>query len=107
MAPGNAVSQSLVPAEMRAFTAAVFVLVVSLVGAGLGPTSVGMLSDLLIHRFGLDQASLRFALPTVMIPALAAAILFHRSSVHLPAELEPLHAPAPEDEVRLADAAVG
>jgi MFS family permease len=107
MAPGNAVSQSLVPAEMRAFTAAVFVLVVSLVGAGLGPTSIGMLSDLLIHRYGLDETSLRFALPTVILPALAAAVLFHRSSVHLPAELAPLHGPVVEDEVLLADAAMG
>jgi len=103
MAPGNAVSQSLVPAEMRAFTAAVFVLVVSLVGAGLGPTSVGVFSDLLIHRLGLGETSLRFALPTVMVPALAAAILFHRSSVHLPAELVPLHGVV-EDEIRLAEA---
>jgi MFS family permease len=108
MAPGNAVSQSLVPAEMRAFTAAVFVLVVSLVGGGCGPTSIGILSDLLIHRFGLGEASLRFALPTVVIPALAAAILFHRSSVYLPAELTPLHnAQAEAEELRVADAAVG
>jgi hypothetical protein len=76
---------------MRAFTAAVFVLVVSIVGLGCGPTVVGMLSDLFVARFGLGEASLRFALPTVVIPALAAAILFHRSSVHLPAELASLH----------------
>jgi hypothetical protein len=92
---------------MRAFTAAVFVLVVSIVGLGLGPTVVGMVSDLLIDRFGLGDASLRWALPTVMIPALAAAILFHRSSVHLPAELAPLHETAAETELRAADAAVG
>ena len=108
MAPGNAVSQSLVPARMRAFTAAVFVLVVSLVGGGFGPTSVGVISDLLIHRFGLGEDSLRYALPTVVIPALAAAILFHRSSVHLPRELSPLHgAPVEQAELRLADAAAG
>ena len=108
MAPGNAVSQSLVPAHMRAFTAAVFVLVVSLVGGGCGPTSIGMLSDVLIHRFGLGDGSLRYALPTVVIPALAAAVLFHRSSVHLPRELAPLHAAAETDasELELADAAL-
>ncbi|HEX7761020.1 MAG TPA: MFS transporter [Caulobacteraceae bacterium] len=108
MAPGNAVSQSLVPAEMRAFTAAVFVLVVSIVGLGFGPTVVGMLSDLLAARFALGEASLRFALPTVVIPALAAAILFHRSSVHLPSELTALHSAATSpEELLVADAAVG
>jgi hypothetical protein len=108
LAPGNAVSQSLVPAHMRAFTAAVFVLVVSLVGGGCGPTSVGVFSDLLIHYFGLGEGSLRYALPTVVIPALAAALLFHRSSIHLPRELAPLHAVATDaGQPGLADAALG
>ncbi|WP_332770284.1 spinster family MFS transporter [Phenylobacterium sp.] len=106
MAPGNAVSQSLVPAEMRAFTAAVFVLVVNIVGLGLGPTVVGVISDLLIAEFG--DASLRYALPTVVIPALAAAILFHRSSVHLPRELPPLHrSDAEASGLKVADATAG
>ena len=46
MAPGNAMSQSLVPADMRALTSAVLVLVVSVIGLGFGPLSVGALSDL-------------------------------------------------------------
>jgi predicted MFS family arabinose efflux permease len=92
MAPGNAVSQTLAPPDMRAFTSAVFVLVVSIGGLGLGPTVVGMLSDLLINRFGLAETSLRYALPTVVLPATAAAILFWRSSVHLRHEMAPLHA---------------
>jgi hypothetical protein len=91
MAPGNAVSQSLVPADMRAFTSAVFVLVVSIGGLGLGPTVVGALSDLFADRFGMGEGSLRYALPTVIVPALAAAVLFWRSSTHLPAELRPMH----------------
>jgi predicted MFS family arabinose efflux permease len=96
MAPGNAVSQSLVPADMRAFTSAVFVLVVSIGGLGLGPTVIGVLSDVLINRFALGEASLRYALPTVVVPATAAALLFWRSSVHLRAELKPLHRVAEE-----------
>ena len=104
LAPGNAVSQSLAPPDMRAFTSAVFVLVVNLVGLGLGPTVVGALSDLLAARFGLGEAAaLRYALSTVAVPAVAAAALFWRSSVHLEAELpaaqaaaaEPLSATAP------------
>jgi predicted MFS family arabinose efflux permease len=95
MAPANAMSQSLVPADMRALTSAVLVLIVSVIGLGLGPVSVGALSDLLATHFGLGEASLRYALPTVVIPAAAAAALFYRSSIHLPRELAPLHAAAP------------
>jgi predicted MFS family arabinose efflux permease len=91
MAPANAMSQSLVPADMRALTSAVLVLIVSVIGLGFGPISVGALSDLLAHRFGLGEASLRYALPSVVFPAAAAAWLFHRSSIHLPAELAPMH----------------
>ena len=89
MAPGNAVSQTLAPPDMRAFTSAVFVLVVNLVGLGLGPTSVGLLSDLLAAHFGLGDQALRYALLSVAIPAVAAAALFWRSSVHLATELGP------------------
>lgn len=99
MAPGNAVSQSLAPPEMRAFTSAVFVLVVNLIGMGLGPTVVGMLSDLIASRLGLGDAALRYALPTVVIPALAASALFWRSGQHLPDELPPaIDNPAITDE---------
>lgn len=91
MAPANAMSQSLVPADMRALTSAVLVLVVNVIGLGLGPLSVGALSDLLAHRYGVGDQSLRYALATVAIPAVAAALLFLRSSIHLPKELSPLH----------------
>jgi len=91
LAPGNAVSQTLAPPDMRAFTSAVFVLVVSVGGQGFGPTVVGALSDLFASQGGLGEASLRYALPTVVVPALAAAVLFWRSSVHLRDEMAPLH----------------
>ena len=105
MAPGNAVSQSLVPADMRAFTSAVFVLVVSIGGLGLGPTVVGALSDLFADRFGMGETSLRYALPTVVLPALAAAALFWRSSLHLREEMAPLHRTAADDPAAPMNAA--
>jgi predicted MFS family arabinose efflux permease len=92
MAPGNAMTQTLAPPDMRAFAQAIYVLVVSLVGTGIGPTLVGVLSDLFATRFGLGEEALRYALPaTVILPTLAAAALFWRSSAHLPAELRPMH----------------
>jgi MFS family permease len=98
LAPGNAVSQSLAPPEMRAFTSAIFVLVVSLVGTGLGPTVTGVLSDAFAVRFGLGEAALRYALPTLVIPALAACALFWRAASHLPGELRALHEETPAAE---------
>ncbi|MBW8812806.1 MAG: MFS transporter [Caulobacterales bacterium] len=106
MAPGNAVSQTLAPPDMRAFTSAVFVLVVSLVGMGCGPTVVGLLSDVFADRFGLGDASLRYALPTVVIPAIAASVLFWRASVHLKHEMAPLHADVSEAGEPVEPAAV-
>ncbi|QUD90375.1 spinster family MFS transporter [Phenylobacterium montanum] len=91
MAPANAMSQSLVPADMRAFTSAMLVLVVNVIGLGLGPVSIGALSDVLAHHYGLGAASLRWALPTVAIPATVSALLFLLSSLYLPRELSPLH----------------
>jgi predicted MFS family arabinose efflux permease len=93
LAPGNAMSQSLMPANTRAFTAAVCMLSTGLLGGALGPTSVGIMSDALI-KLGYANTSLRLALLPVTLPALAAAALFYRSSVHLPKELRPLHGPA-------------
>jgi predicted MFS family arabinose efflux permease len=95
MAPGNAMSQSLVPADMRATTSAVLVIFAG-VAAGLGPFSVGVISDLLIHRLGLGETSLRYALPTVIVPATIASILFFRSAAALPKELTPMHTVAGE-----------
>jgi predicted MFS family arabinose efflux permease len=106
MAPGNAVSQSLVPADMRAFTSAVFVLVVSIGGLGLGPTVVGALSDLFADHYGMGETSLRYALPTVVLPAAAAAALFWRSSTHLRDEMAPLHQTPGAAEAAAADPAL-
>jgi hypothetical protein len=86
---------------MRAFTSAIFVLVVSLVGTGFGPTVTGLLSDLFATRFGLGEAALRYALPTCLIPALAGCAFFWRAASHLPKEMRSLHeiAPAGVNEV--------
>ena len=91
MAPGNAVSQSLAPPQMRAFTSAIFVLVVSLVGTGFGPTVTGLLSDVFAARFGLGETAVRYALPTCLIPALAGCAFFWRAASHLPKEMRSLH----------------
>lgn len=58
-----AVSHSLVGQRMRALTSAILFFVINLIGMGLGPLSVGMLSDYLAAT-GVD-ASLGYAMLTV------------------------------------------
>jgi len=58
--PIYAAVQSVAPVQMRATAAAVLLLTLNLIGMGLGPTFVGLVSDLLTPRFGAD--SLRIAL---------------------------------------------
>jgi MFS family permease len=52
--------QTLVPARMRAMAIAIVLLCANLVGMGLGPVAVGVLSDALRPLFG--EESLRYAL---------------------------------------------
>jgi MFS family permease len=60
LGPTFAITQALVPPQMRAQAAAVLLLILNLVGMGLGPQLVGILSDLLAPRFGAE--SIRWAL---------------------------------------------
>jgi MFS family permease len=71
-APITSAIQSLVPPTLRARATAVYMLSTTLVGAGLGPTLVGFLSELYGPGFG--QESLRHALLT-MTPILVGSPL--------------------------------
>ena len=72
-APFMSTTQGVVPLRMRAFAAAVSTLLSAIVGLGLGPLIVGVLSDSLTPTYGVD--ALRYALiaPTV-IPVLSGVI---------------------------------
>src|SRR5690606_20251567 len=52
LGPVTAMMQGLAGIERRATAAAVYLLLVNLVSMGLGPVSVGLVSDLLGPRFG-------------------------------------------------------
>ena len=70
--------QSLSPPAMRSTAAAVLLFVINILGLGLGPSAVGMLSDLLSDRFGAD--SLRYALLIVTTAYLWSGFHFWRAS---------------------------
>jgi len=78
LGPSLAVAHSLVPASMRALTSAVFFLVINLIGLGLGPLLIGMISDLLKTSLGVE--SLRWAMSVVIVVGLASAMMFFRTA---------------------------
>lgn len=83
MAPLVATAQSLVSPRMRAFTSAVLALTVGIIGLGLGPLVTGMLSDFLIHSYGMEKDSLRYAIAASAVPAAWACAHFLRAAHHL------------------------
>ena len=72
--PAFALLQRLVADEMRATTVAVVMLLANLIGMGVGPQIVGVLSDGLRPSFGSD--SLRYAMLSVSLVALWSAYHF-------------------------------
>ena len=85
IAPGLALVQNLTPPRARATAAAVLLLMYNIVGLGLGPLFVGMLSDRLKPQLGDD--SLRWALLGLIPFALAAAASQFAMTRHLDREL--------------------
>lgn len=78
LGPAIAVAHLLVPASMRALTSAILFLVLNLIGLGFGPLVVGIISDLLAPTFGVE--SLRWAMSSILVVSMFAAILFFAAS---------------------------
>lgn len=76
--PLVAMTQALVPLRMRALASAVFLFSNSFVGMGIGPVAVGMTSDWLQPRFGVE--SIRYALLIVVFTNVWAAFHLHRAA---------------------------
>jgi MFS family permease len=74
LGPAFALLQRLVADRMRATTLAVVMLLANLIGMGIGPQLVGVLSDLLLPALGTD--SLRYAMLGVSSAALWSAYHF-------------------------------
>jgi len=85
LGPCLAISHTLVPPAMRALTSAVLFFVLNLIGLGLGPLTVGLLSDFYAGYFGND--SLRYAMLTVGVLTAPAIVLFLLAARHLPGDL--------------------
>lgn len=87
--PGFAMTQGLVPLRMRAQSVAILLFVLNIIGLGLGPLTIGYISDLLKPAYGDD--SLRYALMFSIVTGLLGAFCYWRSSRWLPAEWKRVH----------------
>ena len=73
--PCYALVQNLSPLEIRAFSAAFYMFVISLIGLGLGPVYIGVVSDMLAATMG-EATGLQVALTSLAPVWMLAAILF-------------------------------
>jgi predicted MFS family arabinose efflux permease len=87
--PALAMTQGLVPLRMRAQSVAILLFVLNIIGLGLGPLTIGYISDLLKPAYGND--SLRYALMFSIVTGLMGAFCYWRSSRWLPAEWKRVH----------------
>jgi MFS family permease len=83
--PAWAVLQSVTPPHMRAMAAAVLLFLVNLIGLGMGPQLIGILSDLL--RSEPAYAGLQRAIVIVCSVSLLASVFFYLTSKSLKVDL--------------------
>lgn len=81
LGPAFAMTQALVGLRMRAVASAILLLVLNLVGMGLGPYFVGLVSKYLEPSYGIY--SLRYALCISLIFNIVAATLYFLGSRHV------------------------
>src|SRR3546814_8592093 len=84
VAPALALVQNLTPPRSRATAAAVLMLMFNIVGLGLGPLFIGVVSDAL--KPGHGDESLRWALMTILPFAIAAGLAQFAMTRHLRSE---------------------
>jgi predicted MFS family arabinose efflux permease len=87
LGPSMAAVQNMATGGMRAQAAALPLLIITLVGLGVGPQVVGVISDALRPQFG--EESLRYALLFNIVPSSLAALCFWWASRSLRGSVQP------------------
>lgn len=85
LGPCVTMTQNLVPLRMRATASALFLFILNIIGLGLGPQTVGLLSTLLRPMLGVD--ALRYALLVGMVSGSAGALCYWWASKTLQGDL--------------------
>ena len=99
--PSFSIVQGLADSNTRALTIAIVMFVQNLVGAGLGPQVVGLLSDLLNPAFGGD--ALRIAIIINSLIALWAALHFGLAGKHIRSTMQTIHSSDHDSRTLLVD----
>lgn len=87
LGPAFAMVQSVSPPAMRATTAAISLFILNLIALGLGPTFIGIASDILNKQFAFGTDSLRYALAGASLLNLWAAAHFYWAGKAYAAEM--------------------
>jgi len=85
-APTFSTVQGLAKPDMRALASAIFLFLINLIGMGLGPYFVGLMSDLFAPAFGKE--SLRYALLVIMLVNVLSIGFYFLAARTLPEDLE-------------------
>ncbi|MSQ47771.1 MAG: MFS transporter [Deltaproteobacteria bacterium] len=85
LGPSFSLNQSLVTVRMRSVASAIILFIVNIIGLGLGPLTVGILSDALQPYYGAD--SLRYALLCLVFVSLWTATHYFLAGRTLRADL--------------------
>jgi len=75
LGPTFAMTQTLVRPEVRAMASAILLFIINIIGLGLGPQAVGIVSDLLAETLG--QESLRYSLLGIIVSFAAWSVLHY------------------------------
>ena len=94
LAPTFAMIQSLVRPEMRAVAAAICLFLLNIIGLGIGPQSVGILSDFLAASYGNE--SLRYALMTFSLVNIWCGLHYFLAARTLPQDMAKARMAEPE-----------
>ena len=86
LGPSIAMVQSLVVPGMRAMASAILFFILNMIGLGLGPVMVGVLSDTFASPFGADN--LRYAMMTTLMLGMSGTVCFLVGARTLTADLQ-------------------
>lgn len=89
LGPSFATIQSVVPVRSRATAAAIFLFIVNILGIGIGPVMVGVVSNILSGPYGLGEVEgLRWAMILCSSPMLVGTFLFWLASKSIVKDIE-------------------
>ena len=86
LGPTIAMAHALVGPRYRALASSVVFFVLNIIGLGLGPLTVGTVSDALAPAFGTD--SIRWAIMTTSIAAIIGSVLYFKAVAHVRKDLD-------------------